>query len=1128
MFAQERMRQSPAAVEAFAKLLGRSNPAVPAKPNDEQGPKPLSTYDRLQVFAEAGTWNSPASIDFARKVLFDFVDSKCQILQPEHNISITILVQAGKFDAFLGELKSRMAAAGASELDVQRALYSVHLYKNLHSHGESLPFAKRIYDLDPTDASAAEEVLGAATRDEDRPLVIKCLDTLCRHSRPQFSRALCFTPPSNVLHLFTGPHARELAQALLKMPLAPPTQNRSGSHDSFNNTSLMPLFLHIVEHDPDSLKPLLQWADYLTCANISDLLRLADSLKQAQRPQDGVAMLAQALFTPPPGEADDLLRFPLRAPLLPRQAAVPNLTELARGGWIKPLFEASAAFPPSPATAGVRMIVGLAADPQPATWDRVVKPYLATLPQDSRTKTLESVEGMIRNLPDSADLLRHIAAGKVIPITGMTVMLSDITRNVELATEADDQTQCTTLWLAGKPLLTKSTPNEQYQFLRSCATPLARFAGDAVWTEYLTAARGNAAVIESWLTSGYRQTFATLPPERQQDIAAILLGRMKPDELNSPDLTFMFDSLVLADSPDLGLLRQLRPWLEPNHHRSRQIPEALPKLRLLDLLEKDLAAASPVIFVSPDGGSSSRIAWSLAGFRGERQDFPYARKFPFLDGQFDLEILAGPDPDRPARVATVDQASATGNVSVKLQADTRFVTLLARQHDGGIVRWSHPVALDESPDTTPVVLAPVAAGKPGATVKSTNIPADGPFFLEDSLALTAPPGVTIELAQLPWSEGPVPVVEGWFLKGPNQGHLKLSFRTAENVEAGSSSFGSDSSELAGTPLWQRFKTPEKFLPPPETESIKLVFEPSPNKSSVSLRVADVRVAPMKPTPVPEGAVPLGRVRGGITVIAVDPASNRFAAVSKTQGVGVFDLPTKQFSGWIPLGPAVSNRASPVAWLALAGDRIVCLNEAGGVHLVSITKRTAKAICRIDRLRSSHKELERTIKLSADGRFLAWSGAIAGMHLVLLGDDGRVTERVLETGRIHHVAFNKETGALEAWDQDNRYLLPLDAWEKVPLQITRDESSGRPQDEPRGFIFESNERLLDARTQITYLVTGSNRPWEIDLSRSVYLPSGLVALDRDGNPFHISTYGQITRIETIKLKGFHTLNPKPCE
>ncbi len=1132
-YGMQRFRENADDVRKAMVLLGAKPPVKPP-----QAPKRISPYDRLQAFHEAGTNGAPEAIALAREVLFRFVDSQGTKPEPEQNVAITTLVQARKFDAFIEDLISRMKGAGRSELDVQRALHSVHLYSIIHSHGETLPFAKRIYELDPTDASAAREVLGAAIHDENRPLVLKCLDTLCRNSRRSFCGALCDSPANGPLHLFTGPRARDLAQALLRIPLAPAVGLRRLPSDERNTYSLLPLYQHILQYDPDDLKPLMDWAGALTVSNIREIIQFAEFFKQTQRPQDGVEMLAKVLFTPPSGDGEDSLRFPQRvSPLedfLPQAFPPPAcpvavdpkafcLTELTAGGWLKPLVGASAGFPECAATAGVRTLVGLAADPQPSTWDRLAKPYLASLPLDSRPRAIETLENMTRNLSGSAALLRHIAAFKAAP-SRVPEMLNEFGRDIVLAAEAAEPAKFGPLWEGAKPLMAKYDPNQRLEFLARIATPFAMLADDALWTEYLASVGSYGGFGYAWgqaIHRGAFATFASLPPRRQHDLAAVILPTLKPGSGNYDDPILMFDSLVLADPPDLEMLRRFRPWLENPDRHDGAVSIVPAKVRLLDLLCGDPRAASPVVAVTRDGASSWRIEWSLAGFKGCRGGFPYSRKFPFLDGKFDLEFLAGPDPDRLERTATAGQAACTGMIEVKPPAGARFVTLLARQHDGDLVLWSHPVALDESPDATPVTLAPPAPGNPGAPVAAATIPDNGPFFRDDALDLTAAPETAVELARLPWNEGPAPVVSGWFLNGLNQGNLKLSFRSSGNVEFGSSSIGSDNSELANMPLWQHFVTSHKVLPPPETEIIALVFQPASGKNATSCRIAGVRVVPPRPVPVPDGLVPLGRIRGGVGLIAMDPASNRFAAASNTQGVGVFDLTTQQFAGWIPLDPAAPAKPLSVAWLGLAGERIVCQDGTGGVHLVSIAKRTARVIDRIDR-----KGAAWSLRLSADGRFLAWSGAMAGVHLIRISEDGGGAERELETGRIHRLQFNQETHSLEAADQDNKYHLALDDWEKAPLQITRDEPRDPPLDEPRKLVFGPNERLLDSRYQVTFEATAEDAgKVEMDPSfRIVRLPRGLLALDGNGNPFHISTFGRIHRIETTRIKGYQP--PKP--
>ncbi len=1124
-YAMERLRQIPGGFEAFMKQLGFIEPA---KPQEPKAPEPLSPYDRFQLYAEAGTMDSPESIALAREVLFKFVDSKRPKPEPEQNLAITTLVQTGKFAAFLADLKSRMAIAGSSELDVQRALYSVHLYTIIHSHGETLPYAKRIFELDPTDATAAREVLGAATREEDRLLVLKCLETLCRQSRPLFCGALGYDRSRGPLHLFTGPQARELAQALLQMP---PLAKPSIMSDGNNTSSLLPLYQHMLEHDPDSLKPLMHWAGALSITNTRELLQLAETFKSLQRLQDGVEILAEALFTPPPAAADEPLRFPQPVLAVLPDSGVLCLSELTRGGWLKPLLETSAAFPQSPATDGVRLMIGLAADPQAATWDRLVPAFLTKQPLASRADTRLQLELVIGTLPDAAALRLHLANETQTPATAPAT-LNSIAARLRLAAEAADNTPLAPLWDAANDLLAKAAEQDQLRFLAEAAAPVGKLAEDAVWTDFLTIIHDHEGFADAWLKGGHQKPFSTLPPQRQHDLAAVILSNLKPDDQGRHDLTDIFESLVAADPPDVDLLRKIRPWLENTGRQGEPALRLTPKIQLLDLLCGDPSAVSPTVFASSEEKPSWRIEWSLAGYKGNRTGFPFGRCFPFLDGRFDLDILAGPEPDRLERVATIGKANCTGKLSMEMPDGVRYVSLLATQHNGGIVRWAHPVALEESRDSTPVKLVPLALGQPGASVETRTIPAGGPFFLEDAISLSTKDDVTVELARLPWTEGPVPVVAGWILIDSGEGALKLSYRTAENIEIGATGFETNNSELVRMPLWQHFKTQGKVMPPAETASISLVFQPSSNKTLRSFRVSDVRVVPPISVPPPAGFIPLGRIRGALELVAVDPASNRFAAASANHGVGVFDLTSKQFSGWIPLVRTGRDRPDSIIWMGLTGDRIVVVARSGEVYLVVVSKPTAKAICKVEPMRLLYDQFESSVKLSPDGNFLAWAGVMAGIHLARLGEQGITAERVLETRQIRSLQFKVNPNTLEAAANETRYLLPLDDWEKAALQTTRDETMMGQQERPRRYVFGPNaivvdHRVVDARYQVSFdISTGDGRSVEMHPpSRMVYLPPGLLALDQEGKPFHISAFGQIHRIETNQLKGYQAPTPK---
>ena len=1086
---------------------------------------PPSEFDRLKFFEEAGKLDAPEAIDLARQVLFTFIDSKRPRTESQENMAIFTLVKTGKFQDFLGDLKSRMATAGSSELDVQRALFRVHLYKFIHSKGEIAPYAKRILELDPIDADAATEVLEAATREQNRSLALKALETLCRYSRPLLMQALGYqrdasenqSKPDPLL-LFTGSHARELAQTLTRIPL--PAAQPVTAYPWSKYASFYPLHVHFLQHDLDNLRPVLRWTGDFSPSRANQLIPLAEGLIRTNRTREAVNLLAEALFTPPADAAEDAFRFQPKDPKIlpdPESLSIPNLQRIEI---LKPLAEASSAFPPSPTTAGIRLVIELAANPKPETWNRLVPPLLAGSPVSSRAELRRNLENLVGNLPDTAALKLQLASEKVTPIA-KPATLDAISSKFKLAAEADSPIPLSPDWNAAKPLIASASGPDRLRFLSNVSWPLAKLAEDAVWNDFLAEIRKTTGFADSWVKESRSAVgFASVTPLRIKELTAVALPNLKPDEQNSSTVLSIFNYLSSLDSPDPTHLQNFRPWIEDEIRRRFNNSQASPRLQFLDLLAANPAAISPQLSAKSEGNSSWRIDWSLAGYKGYRSGFPFARQFPFLDGQFDIEILAGPFADRLDHVSTIEKAAATGRLSVKMPTGMRYVALIARQRGGNIVRSSNPIELVDSTDFEPVELNPTVAGRPKPAVNLTKLPAGGPFFHEDAFELTCPLDTTIELAKLPWTAGPTSTVSGWILKTTSVEGLMLSFRTSADVEIKAESLETNSPELDGMPLWKRFKTPANLTPPAGTEKVALVFA-NPRFSTPSLlRFSELQVIPPEAPVFPAGLTPLGRIPAEIHYVTIDSIGNRFATAS-ARGVGVFDFVTRQFSDWIPLASSDPQSSPGVQWMALAGDRLFCAVESGEVYLVSVSKRTAKIICTIQDINRFH-EITSAIKLSPDGSFLVWHGLMAGIHLLKIDQEGKTSERLLETPQIQFLDFDPEKKTLEAEDGLNKYTLPLGDWEKSALQGRRDDFSRRREERSPRFTYGPglSDSVRDPRHQISYYVKYGEMPKVIEVSyRVVNLPPGLVGLDREGLPFYISPVGQILQIDPTKFKGF---------
>lgn len=1104
--------------KAIREHLGFKLPAAPVEP-----PEPPSAYDRLQFFIEAKKQNSPEAVDLARQVLFDFADSRQSMTSPAQNLSIHLLVRTGNFQTFLDDLKTRLVASGASELDSQRAFYHVHRYQFSHSKGEMFPYAKRVLELDPTDTQAALDVLEAATLEKDTALSRRCLEMLCRQSRRLFLHALSRSdsgyqakPPVDPLAIFTGAYAQELADALLGMPFPPEDESNYNYRDQ-DAAGLIRLYTHFADHAPDRLGPIIRWAKGMDESNWQTLLRFtAEHLHRKQRSAEAIQILAEAFFTPPPEDSADSHRFKPKNPAILPDADQFNLLRISQIGWLKPLAEAATGYPASPSTAGIRLLIELAANPRVETWNRLFPPFLAGLPLAHQPDIQRQLAERLRYLPDTTEL-QNFLAKTAAPPPGVKLTPDLYLEKISLASKAHDPSDIPSHWKSMMALLADKSPKLQNYYLTRVFTALASIADDTVWGECLETARKSDGFVEAWLQNNSSFPEESIAPKRVEEMIKLLMPGLKPDERNRQLCLGFFDHLAKSASPDPAVLQFFRPWLETSVQANNRGLQISPRMELLDLISSKIAAASPQVFATPGEDTTWIVDWSLAGFKGLRTGYPYAGNFKFLDGKFDLEILAGPESERLARIATVEKAPCNGRLSVKLPSAAKYISLLAKEHDGEIVRWSHPVRLETPPFGEPIVLAPVI---PAAGGQSSTVPAGGPFSREDALDIRLTKGTLIEVARIPWTEGPAPLVSGWILNSASSGSVALSFRTMADVELGTQSLQTADYELENMPFWQRFKTPAEPRMPAETEKIVLIYKPYYQDRPSTIRLSGVRVVPPQAKPLPEGFHSLGRIPAFVDQIAMDSMANRFAVASATLGLGVFDLTTRQFSGWIPLHPPDSENPARIAWLALAGDRLVCVESTGAAWLVSVTKRTSKLIGKIagiEALTESHGD----IALSPDGNFIATHGGMAGTRLLKISDDGLAGERLLETPQIQSLGFAKDSATLDAFGDSNQYSLPLAGWEKAELKITKAQNANSGEEPSPRDWYRRGKDLFDPLQKITFGISSdSNLPVRpFPDSRKIVLPSGLVALDRDKKPFFISESGNILRIETSEIKGF---------
>ncbi len=1084
-------------------------------------PEPPSPYDRLQFFREAGRENSPECIELARKTLFDFADSKQAMTGSAENISVSVLVETAQFGAFLEDLKTRKTATGASELEVQRALYRAHTYRIVHSHGEIEPYARRILELDPNDFGATLTVVVSALREKDHKLALRCLELICRQSRQEFLFALDGTEHgdqshthANVLSIFTGTHAGELVDALLAIPY-PPVDSIYVDRDRVA-AALFHFYRHVADHAPDRLRAVIQWSNGFEIANRPTLFALADYLDKVRHSPDVISILAAAFFSQPSSDPDELYRFKLRNPqILPASDAL-SLARLNQNAWLKPLIEASANYPSSPWTDGIRLLLELGANPTIEAWERLGPPFVASLPVADRVQIGRRIAELLVGVTGSEALRNHLIKQDAQP-ADQRATLDGCFHAIEAAAIAGEATEIPKLWNSALPFLSQSADGPRNYYLCRIAMALAPVADEAVWKECIEWCAKTKGFPDSWILTYGGSELEKISDARVADLCKVIMtGSVASHGPFEEPCLRLFDRLASSSFPDPETMELFRAWIQLGMNTEDNSTASEARLQFLDLIKGSLEACSPQIMATPGSHSKWSIDWTLAAFKNKQASFPFAGKSGFFDGKFDLEILGGPTPERLSHLASVESAAGCGHVELPLPDGTKYLALLAKERGGASVRWSRPVEIEFNMAGK---IDPILDKDYGSFTRAQS---SGPFMREDSVEVELNAGVGIDLAEIPWTGGPPPKVSGWLLKLSLRGDLMLSFRTRDGVEIGKQNIANHDGGLGKMPFWQQFKSQENAQIPAETDKIVLAFRPFSKDAKSKFRISGLRYALLSPALYPQGFSSIARIPASPDRVVMDTQANRFAFWSDRLGFGVFDLSSNQFLGWIPLHPRVPQEPELMPWFALAGDRLLCIGSDGAVTLFSISSRVGKSLGKVRMLETRWND-DVPFVLSPNGEFLASHGTMAGTQIWKITEEKLLARPLVETPQVEHIRFTEDSSTLEVFADSNLYSMDLGKWDQSEAKVSKASFSQTAEKLAMSGKYLARETLVDPFHELTFQVS-SDADMTVRMfakTRTIILPEGVVAMDREKRPFFVSVTGVVYRIDPSKLPGLES-------
>ncbi len=1006
-------------VPRFTTLLQQLRQGImtPARTNPAQDADDAA-YNDLQRQRQLGQQAGPAARATATKVLRDFVASGARTTSPTENIAIGNLVQTGGFDAFLKEIAAQYRAQPGGELTLAKAMHALHQYTIVHSHGESLVFAKQVLALDPDDLPAALEGAGAAITENDRAGLFAALPAL-RKGYPMALLAMIST--DKALALLRREDASRLLEIIaLPVPLTPakdPTIGR-GTY-VVEPQRLAALNQYFDDASPQlgtrfrQLIPASGWfaPPVLIPALVAGLVR-------GERQSEAASLLAGIITgagqAPPRGAG---LRFPA-APvplfqLSPNHLAAFSCAVSAK--LCREVLEQLAATPTAAVSADLLAALRYAAAPSDEVFTAAVLPMLATLRARERAEAIRPMIALLKDVP-GAEARQKLLDKASFAADPQPRDYFEIVRQASRCLAPEDQADLRTRW----QLLRKLTPGPG---IRSDYTLFPLFeamvtvADEPLWADY------SAELLE------------TLPQTMNPIVIARLLPGLDRPSLQprlSPVLrvlvptifkrAFNLESLSAAvaraawyfdDSATLQLLAGKCRDL-PDQQLTPRLKQTLADLRLV---AGDPEAALPLLWARPGPGDQWTILWSMAGVQTEVKTSPTALACDpkVLDGGFDLTILAAPDSTRFKQLTTLAGAKASGSIVLTLPEGTTTLSLTATQPATKAVLRTAPLELS----LTKLPALELAAPPPG---KSDVRKLPSPFgSAEPVIALGLNPGDSVKLAALPWQPGQSLTVSAWVL-GCGGAQLAVQSLDRDGKPLGANPlFGSGDNE--SLPRWRNARFTLELRDAMAADQLILTAACPPRSptstsrtASPMLWVTDVRLETVPESPPPAGAQRIGRIRGEISALSCDPAGEWLAAALKDGRVSVLETRTGHVRDFEPCP------GTGFFFIGVGGQRVIAVDSNRMVHALDLNTGVTRQLGRLDFPQVN--AMKPSLALSPDGEWLAWPGMMVDVLVARLGPETIGKPLSLPVGGSPELTLDSGDNAILACGSRQNFRVPI--------------------------------------------------------------------------------------------------------
>lgn len=973
------------------------------------------------------------------------------------------LQQAGKWESCKEAAADKIRQSGLPELEGLRILW--RLEDGIVRSPEQSALARRILELDPSDHQSANLLVGQAFSKGDLATVEACVRSL---GASAFSR-------SDVAGFLSNLPAGSEARMLVMIEAIPPLASR------MDLTAAEAFHTYFLKVRPGDAARFREWISRNREVATSVRVPFAKQLCAAGREDEAVEIFVSAftslhVFTGAP------FAFPLRADVnagsrfREMDRTLPEQVEFLTGQkLLAAVVAALEARDPQPSLEAV--VLWLAVAPDVATFEQKALPLLGNLSIYEKRSWLRDWFKLFQTRPDTAPLLLRLAKEEMNSagfspddVPGIMVRIGGLTGGSTLVP---------VLWARLKGFLEDGRPRAaDHARLAADLLPfMIEGADDETWADYWKWRSSASAPIRTLVKSGDAGVVNPfLPGSRLRQVLPLVFDRLDVASITPEKLEAWAAAAIQSGDPEL-----VRSF------RSKLPADVAGRSPYFSLAEGRLDAMFPVIGAFEADGGETTLWWSLPALQADESglhSLPIA-DFPVFDGKLDLQILGAREPGRFEVIRKVEQAPASGSITLPLAEELRSFLLIATEREGSAVRFSRQIGRSPGKQDRADLSGPALIAKGFKQIEVAG-PGGLPTYL-----ITPPGPRRIELAELPWEGSGEVRATAWTA---GAGRLALDFLDSEGKVVVSRPLSSTAGAIS---TWRQGQHPWQegdVNVPPSTERVVLAVTREDSETG-GLAVSGLSFSVSHGLELPPGFEKLGRIPGRPTVLALSPDGTRLAVGTHDGRLRIMELATGKVTTVKAL--AAGDGRVGIESIAWAGGRLFAGTTRGDLY----------------RLDPGSEELRLAWDCppgvtglllrptSKDGKWVAWATHAA---LFLLPPEGDAP-REIAIAKGCRIAMTEEGVRIES-PAGRMLLVPGDFATGQPVE------SSMPFAEWREGWYESRKRHPKWEERVNYGKSPA-RVMEEDRDK-VILPArgSTIAFTKDGTLYYVDDDGNVVKVK----------------